>query len=55
MSVSCGAAFIVTMLPTFEKKENRKWRGIIFVIEGLTVLIPTGIMLNNFNEREMLN
>jgi predicted membrane channel-forming protein YqfA (hemolysin III family) len=38
--ITCSTAFVVTLLPAFDKKENRKWRGILFVILGITSALP---------------
>lgn len=37
---SCSVAFIVTLLPAFDKPQNRKWRGILFVILGFSSAAP---------------
>lgn len=38
--VSCGLAFVVTLLPAFDKPQNRKWRGILFTVLGFSSAAP---------------
>ena len=40
MTVTCTAVFIITLLPFFDRKENRKWRGIVFIALGFTAAAP---------------
>ena len=36
MGLACMACFVVTIAPGFDKPKYRKWRGIMFIILGLS-------------------
>lgn len=38
--IACTATFVLTLLPAFDKTENRKWRGITFVVFGFCAAFP---------------
>jgi adiponectin receptor len=43
--------FCVTLLPTFEKSENRKYRGMLFVALGISAGFTLGAILYHRNSR----
>lgn len=51
--VSCSLAFIVTLMPAFDKPQNRKWRGILFVLLGFCSAAPL-IFLLAFRQPEYM-
>ena len=44
MAVACICCFIVTLTPKFDQAQYRKWRGIMYIILGLS----TGVMFIMF-------
>lgn len=50
---SCTLAFIVTLLPAFDKPQNRKWRGILFVVLGFCSAAPL-LFLLGFRQPEYM-
>ena len=52
MGVACLACFIVTLAPRFDQPKYRKWRGIMFIILGLSTALL--FVMQSFYETEVV-